>query len=190
MIEKLRTISLQIDILLDDLIQAYHLEKTVAPLRREHGVKPLKYTVTLDLVKNEKVLEVARMYIMRLLTQKEKYGYLYFLNSQNLLIPLNVQFNGEMIIERLFYEEVLEAIHKLASEFACPETSMYELTRVELLYFFVMLMNREFNWVSVDYLLQGNKSHSLLVAHPSRRFNPVCTTGMSRESRLRFHLEA
>lgn len=131
-----------------------------------HKFLPFTSFVTLDLVKDPKVSAAARDYIFKLLQDKEKYGYLYFLNSQNLLIPLNVQFNGELVFEMCRHNSIVEEIDKMAKQFTCSSNELFfEITRIELLYFFTMLMNPHLNWIVVDSMLRCNKNHDYLIAN-------------------------
>ncbi|GFY38827.1 uncharacterized protein TNIN_3521 [Trichonephila inaurata madagascariensis] len=112
--------------------------------------------------------DAARDHIYKLLQNKETYGYLYFLNAQPLLVPLHVRFNAELIVDSCHYREIVAEIDRLAREFACPPSTFYDITRVELLYFFTLLVKPQLNWIQVNHLLRGNTHHDYLIAHPER----------------------
>jgi hypothetical protein len=168
MIDKLKHLLLPIDDFIDQIRCNHSLDDVVKPLRKRAPFKPFDYSVNLDIVKHPKVLQAARSFIIRIMTDKENLGYLYFLSNQHLTIPLNVQFNGELAIECNRYEQVVEAINDLAQEFACQNTLTYEITRVELLYFFIRLVNPHMNWITIDYILQCIKGHAHLISAPNR----------------------
>ncbi|GIY64792.1 uncharacterized protein CEXT_420531 [Caerostris extrusa] len=129
--------------------------------------KAFDFSVTLELVQNETVKKAAKTYIYRLLAEKEKFGYLYFLLNQRMAVPLDVQFNGELVIESENFDQVVETIEKMAQEFNC-NTKIFEVTCVELLYFFTMLVNPYVKWIAVDYVLQCARTHAYLISAPDR----------------------
>lgn len=126
--------------------------------------------ITLELVKTPEIVEKAKAYIETLLNNKQEYGYLYFLAQQNLYVKLDVRFNGETLIECSRYDEVVAAIDKLAEHWFDIKTLSYEITRVELLYFFVLLINPHLSWITVDFILHNTnrKGHAHLIAAPNR----------------------
>lgn len=172
MIEILKKLKLDVDILLDTLIREENLEEIISRCRcPQTSFGSLLNQVPLNLVRDEKILKVARKYISRLLGDTHKYGYLYFLSSKRLIVPLNIQLHAKTVIQCCWHGPILQVIHHSAKEFACEHTVKYQITCLELLYFFVRLMNREFSWISVDYLLQGAVRHALLVGNPTRRLD-------------------
>lgn len=164
MIDDLSRIRLRVDEWIDGLIREENLQCTLEKFKTLRAFKPLKYGVTVELVKDPEVARVARKHILRLMEERERCGYLYHLNRQRLFKPLDLRFDAEPAVESKRYNAVLEALHQLASEFARPDTTLHDITRMELVYFFVLAINRECTWVTVDYVLQGTKSHGLLVA--------------------------
>lgn len=79
MYEKLATCVLPVDDLLKELYEKESLHREMDYINKKLGNYPVKRLVTLDLVKNAKIDNVARKYIATLLQEKEKYGYVYFL---------------------------------------------------------------------------------------------------------------
>lgn len=75
-----------------------------------------------------------------------------------------------MGIECARYDLVMDKLDKLAMQWASKKTMVNEITRVELLYFFLLVLNPDMNWVIVDFLLQGSnrKGHAHLIAAPKR----------------------
>lgn len=126
--------------------------------------------ITLALVQDKKIKKSVEQYITDLLTYKEKYGFLYFLNTQKLLIPLHLVFNGELVIDPSQYTEIKNEIYSLASLFSCPDKDIvfYKITLIEILYFLTILVNPHLNWITVDYILRGNKTHDYIISAKDR----------------------
>lgn len=149
----------------DDLItKSYRID--TSKYHKFHKFLPFTSRVTLNLVKEE--ASAARKYVLQLLQEKEQYGYLYFLNTKPLLVPLNLQFNPELVVDPEQYDEIVAEIDRLAKMFACPPSTLFEITRIELLYFFTLLVNEKLTWIAVDHLIRGNKSHDYLLSSPER----------------------
>ncbi|GIY03991.1 uncharacterized protein CDAR_304841 [Caerostris darwini] len=159
--------TLPIDILKRRVASDAQLKNIVKSLRKPNLFKAFEFSVTLELVQNETVKKAAKTYIYRLLAEKEKFGYLYFLLNQRMAVPLDVQFNGELVIESENFDQVVETIEKMAQEFNC-NTRIFEVTCVELLYFFTMLVNPYVKWIAVDYALQCARTHAYLISAPAR----------------------
>ncbi|GFQ65909.1 uncharacterized protein TNCT_575031 [Trichonephila clavata] len=169
MIKYLQKLWLPNDELIGHIRKNHHLDPSLFPSYTTP--KPFERLITLDIVQNKYVVEEAKEYIEHLLKNKEEYGYLYHLMKQNLYIQFDVKFNGELAIECAQYDQVVEAIDELAREWACKNSLMYEVTRLELLYFFILLMNPEINWTTVDFLLQGTKGHAHLIAARAKQLS-------------------
>ncbi|GFQ84254.1 uncharacterized protein TNCT_539821 [Trichonephila clavata] len=169
MIKYLQKLWLPNDELIAHIRRNHHLDPSLFP--RYTTPKPFERRITFDIVQNKYVVAAAKEYIEHLLKNKEEYGYLYHLMKQNLYIQFDVKFNGELAIECARYDQVVEAIDELAREWACKNSLMYEVTRLELLYFFILLMNPEINWATVDFLLQGTKGHAHLIAARAKQLS-------------------
>lgn len=126
--------------------------------------------ITLPLVTNKNVREVVQKYISELIVNKKEYGYLYFLNTQKLMIPLHLNFNAELVIDPINYKSIIEELHSLASLFSCPikDNLYYEITLIEILYFLTILVNPTLNWITVDFVLRGNRTHDYLISFKDR----------------------
>ena len=125
---------------------------------------PFKNLVTVDLVNDSTARLLAMRYILKLLENKEKYGYLYFLADQaRLSVPLKINLLGaEIIVEN---DGVVSTIEKIAKMFMCSQHKQYHaITCVELLYFFVHLVNTHLNYIQIDYMIRCIKSHQHLIA--------------------------
>lgn len=166
MIESLRRLDIPNDQLIRRLQSQHKLEFKGISCRQA----PFARKITLELVKNPLAIKAAEEYIRQLLTHKSEYGYLYHLMNQNLYMKLDVRFNGEMAIECARFEQVVVALNEMAKKWGCEYSVLYEITKVELLYFFLLLINPQLNWITVDFILQGTnrKGHGHLIAAPHR----------------------
>lgn len=154
----------------DELVHVLRANINVSPFLKLHTFEPLRSYVTLSLVEDPHIRKTAKIYILELIRNKSHYGFLYHLHSQKLLIPLNLYFNSELILDPLHHYPIMEAIQNIARDVFCPhkENKMYDITKIELLYFFTLLANYHLNWVTVDHILGCNRSHGYLVASPKR----------------------
>ncbi|GFS30441.1 uncharacterized protein TNIN_160201 [Trichonephila inaurata madagascariensis] len=90
--------------------------------------------------------------------------------KQNVYIQFDVKFNGELVIECARYDQVVDAIDELAREWACKNSLTYEVTGLEL-FFFILLINPEINWMTVDFILQRTKGHAHLIAARAKQLS-------------------
>lgn len=152
----------------DELIDEFRKNlKDIQKYTKFHNFTPFQSYVTLNLI--HYVGEVyVKKYIMKLLNEKEKYGYLYYLYNKNLKVPLDIKFKSNLIIDREDSDRIIYEIDKIARIFYLPNDFRYQITRLEILYFYALLINPSLNWISLDYLLKGNELHSYLIASPSR----------------------
>lgn len=158
-------LKLPVDILLE---KSFRNHLNVCKFVKFHKFLPFSSFVTLDLVRDEEVRRAAQDYISKLMLEKEQYGYLYFLNSKRLLIPLNLQFNADLAVDPENFDEIVAEIDTLARLFACPSNQIFEITRIELLYFMILLVNPKLTWIAVDHYVRGNRNHAYLIAAPNR----------------------
>lgn len=165
MIEYLSKLKLPID----DLLQKLYKEERLEAIVRQYMCPKKNSVVTLHLVRDNTLQRVARHYITQLLSNREKYGYLYFLSAENLRIPLAVEYKGDLCVEQP--EQVELALEELAQEFATVGTVMYNITMVELLYFFIRLVKPSLSWIALDYSLQCARSHAHLIISPNRPYS-------------------
>ena len=170
MYEKLATCFLPIDDLLKELIQKESLERELQFIKDRPSNYPVNHLVTLDLVTQPKIRNVAQKYISKLLENKEKYGYIYYLSGKKMLIPLDIHFQGaEVFVNVADKNEIQAAIERIASEFACKNTLMYEITLMECYYFYIKLANSHLTWLAVESMLTNVKSHAHLIMSPYRK---------------------
>lgn len=166
MIEKLKQLRLANDDLITVIRQKYKLDIYKVPVCK----RPFERRLTLDVLKDAKYVEAAKEYIETLLKNQYKYGYLYYLMNVKLRVPLDVRFNGEMAIECGRYDLIVEKLDEMARQWGKTESLVNEITRLELLYFFILVLNPDMNWITVDFMLQGTNRRGLahLIAAPDR----------------------
>lgn len=152
----------------DDLIDEFRMHlKDVQKYTKYHSIKPFQSYVTLNLI--HYVGEFyAQKYIIKLLNEQEKYGYLYHLYYKNLKIPLDIRFNSYLILDREDSDRIIYEINKIARNFYSTNDFRYHITRLELLYFYTLLINPYLTWITLDYLVKGNRLHSYLIGSLNR----------------------
>lgn len=152
----------------DNLIDEFRAQlKDVQKYTKFHNIKPFQSYITLSLIYY--VGEIyAQKYIMKLLNDQEKYGYLYYLYYKNLKLPLDIKFNSYLLLDREDSGRITYEINKIAKSFYSTSDFRYEITRLELLYFYTLLVNPFLTWITLDYLVKGNRLHSYLIGSPNR----------------------
>lgn len=170
MIEKLSKLHLPVDNLFKELYGKESLDPIIKSLQLCN--KP-QNNITSRLVSHTKIVATAKRYIWILLQEKERFGYLYFLNAQHMIIPLDVQFKGELFIDPNEKEIIIDALDEMASKFACRGTVMHQITKIELFYFFIRLVNLNMTWLEIEYRLQSMKWHAHLLISPDRKYTWV-----------------
>lgn len=170
--EKLAHCYLPVDDLLKEMVETESLEREMQFITPRFGTHPVDRLVTLDLVTNKKIVNVARKYISKLLGNREKYGYIYYLYNQRMLHPLNVRFQGvEVFVDWIDKEEIVAAMEKLASEISCKMTMMHDITMMELYYFFIRLVNPHLTWIAVESMINSVRGHAHLIMSPERKYS-------------------
>lgn len=165
-IEYLRDKLLPIDILIKD---KYRNQCNLSNYIKPHkSLKNVNY-VTWKLVQDYE--ETANDYIVYLIQHERTHGYLYFLRKQQMLIPLTINYNADLIVDPANNEDIRNKIDDIAAKFGCVNSKMYDITRLELIYFFTLLVNPNLNWITLDYLIRGNRFHSYLLGAPNRKVN-------------------
>lgn len=155
----------------DDFMDRVRQPLDLTKLTSQAPLKPFQSLVTLNLVQNPSVMEAARNYIVQLIKDKENLGYLYHLDTKPMIMPLDIQLNYEVIVECKFSNEIKRAIDDLAAEMFCRESTTHRITQLELLYFFIRLVNPDLNWITVDHIMQGCKHHAHLIAFKAKQYS-------------------
>jgi hypothetical protein len=176
MIEKLNKLRLPVDDLMKRFREStypYNDHSCQKCSRNKH----VPNVVTLALIKRK--TSEAKEYVTKLLEDKERYGYLYYLNGKKMRVPLEVQFNAEFFVDCQEEDDVLKALEAIAARFAQRDTDMFEITKVELLYFFIRLINPRLSWMAVEHMLQCVKDQGHLIAskHRPHSWRYVCDDG-------------
>lgn len=155
---------------IDSLIQSFRADLKACQHVKFHKFHNFTSYVTLSLVSDSNVVRAAKNYIVELIRDKEKYGILYLLNTKKLVVPLHPTFNSELVVDPDHFNEIVSKIDEVAKDFSCPQktSQFYEITRIELLYFFTLLVNTHLNWIMLDHILRCNRTHDYLIAAPSR----------------------
>lgn len=147
----------------DELVKMFRDNIDISPFLKVHKIYPFTSYITHSLVSDPNIVKLAKKYIVELLRNKSKYGFLYHLNGQKLIIPLHFQFNGELIIDPQNYFAIVNIIQDIARDFSCPDNLVYEITKIELLYFFTLFVNIHLNWITIDHFLKCIKTHGYLI---------------------------
>lgn len=174
MYEKLARCYLPVDDLLKELYKTESLEREMQFITERYGTHPVDHLVTLDLVTNKKIANVAQKYISKLLGNQEKYGYIYYLNRQRMQQRLHVRFQGvEVFVDRFDKDEIVAEMEKLASKIACKITDMttYDITLIEIYYFFIRLVNPHLTWIAVESMINSVRGHAHLIMSPERKYS-------------------
>lgn len=170
MYEKLATCILPVDDLLKELVEKEALQREMRTMAKKAGNYPVSHLVTLDLVNHPKIRNAVRKYISTLLEEKEKYGYVYFLLDQRMMVPLDVRFRGiEVFSEYEHRDEIASAIDALASEFVCRNSLLFEITLMECFYCYIRLVNPHLTWMATESLLNNIRNHIHLIMSPDRK---------------------
>ena len=161
-----KTRRIHLDDLIDKEFRPYL--KQLEKFTKCHKLKPFRSYVTLNLI-HYVGENFAKKYISKLLNEQEKYGYLYYLHHKNLKIPLDIRLNGsDLVLDNMDFNKIMYEINKIALYFFAPGDSRFNITRLELIYFYTLLINPYLNWITIDYLVKGNRFHSYLLASPKR----------------------
>lgn len=118
--------------------------------------------VTLQLVLDFKI--TANYHIKELINNTLNYGSLHHLAQTQNFIHLNVNYLSFPLIEIEKREEIMKEIENIASIFYKPNTLLFNVTCLELLYFFAVLVNPNYNWITIDYISNCNKNHQYVMS--------------------------
>lgn len=113
------------------------------------------YMVTPGLIKQFKLQAIQHVKSI-----KKNNGYLYRLvaNHQKTFYYVQFDFESFPLIEEKI--KVMGAIRDLAQEISCKDSLEFDATCLYLLYFYGVLANPTSNWITMDYLTNGNKYHA------------------------------
>lgn len=104
----------------------------------------------------------ARSHIQHLLDNGKEYKTLYWLNDNiNLFNKMEINYDEFM----LMYDKqnILDTIERIATEFFPKDTLKFKITCLYLIYFYALLVNKNYSWILMDYLNFGNKHHQYFI---------------------------
>lgn len=144
---------------IDALIQkqasknAYDLSQ----LRTESRIWKKMYDVTPELV--DAFGNEGLNHLKAIREKKGTYDYLYFVaeNSDQWYNAPHFEYQQFPLLKRR--ECVLSRVKKLAHKVAKENTNEFDATCLYLLYFYALLVNPSLNWITIDYLANGNRYH-------------------------------
>lgn len=154
-LEYLKASKLKKDVLVDEIkFQNANLTKYY---RRNNAIKQFN-DVTMNLVRDFK--HRANKYIDHLRANKHDYGTLYLLANSNTFNLLYIEYCTFPLIHQPEKKSIIQEIEKMASATNALE---FKITCLELLYFYALLVNPDYNWVIIDYISNGNKNHQYVM---------------------------
>lgn len=102
----------------------------------------------------------AKRYVRQIKASPSVYGYLYFVAENSGQWHTAPHFDYMHFPLMKHQQCVLSRIKKLALETGSkPNTNEMDATCLYLLYFYALLINPSLNWITVDYLSNGNRYH-------------------------------
>ena len=146
----------------------YHNSNLPKYYKRNSAFKQFN-NVTLQLVLDFKV--PAKAHIDQLLNNKLEFGTLYHLEKVYKFNSLYIEYENFPLIEP--NENIMKEIKDIAVKFFHENTTSYNITCLELLYFFALLVNPTYNWIIIDYLSNGNKTHQYIIS--TETYSKQCT---------------
>lgn len=117
--------------------------------------------VTLQLVLDFSIL--AKSHIDELIHNPLQYGTLYSLAKITKFNNMYIDYSIFPLIDQEKRDDIMKEINFLAMKFYPKNTLLYSITCLELLYFFALLVNPSHNWITIDYLSNGNKNHQYIL---------------------------
>lgn len=127
--------------------------------RRNNAMKQFN-DITLQLVQDFK--HRAHIYIKHLMANPHDYGILYLLAENKTFNLLYIEYTTFPLINQPEKKAIMKEIEAMASSY-CTDPLRYKITCLELLYFYALLVNPEYNWVIMDYISYGNKNHQYVI---------------------------
>lgn len=123
--------------------------------------------VTLQLVRDYR--NQAKVYINHLIANKHEYGILYLLGKAKTFNILYIEYCTFPLVHQIDKKEIMKEIETMASKHFENDPLMHKITCLELLYFYALLVNPDYNWVIMDYISNGNKNHQYVMLYRHRQ---------------------
>lgn len=147
----------------DDLIENVKFQNpNLINYHRRNNALPMFNDISLKLVKD--FAHYAHAYVRHLISNKFEFAILYYLAKEKTFTSLYIEYMTFPLVNQPEKKEIIKEIEKMALVFYenshCVE---YKITCMELLYFYALLINPDYNWVIMDYINNGNKNHQYLV---------------------------
>lgn len=153
----------------DDLISQIHFQNPNLKnyYRRNNAMKQFN-DITLQLIRDFK--HRANLYVNHLIANKHDYGILYLLAENKTFNFLYIEYTTFPLIHQQEKKTIIKEIETIASNY-CTNPLQYKITCLELLYFFALLVNPDYNWVIMDYISYGNKNHQYIMLNYHNKHN-------------------
>lgn len=154
-LKMLKRCNLKIDRLIDYTCHKY--QAILARFRKPNAAFGDFNNVTIELVQEFK--DEAKEHVRHILRNKSEYGYLYNLIGQKELFNTVVFEHGNFSLLSPQCELVIKRVESIAETIHAREKAEFPATCLYILYFFARLVNPAKNWITIDYLTNGNVFH-------------------------------
>lgn len=144
---------------IDTLIQTVASKRAyeIGQLRTESRIWKKMYDVTPDLL--DVFEKEGRNHLKVIKENIGTYGYLYFVAEHSNQWYNAPHFDYQQFPLMKHRECVLSRVKKMAHTVAKENTNEIDATCLYLLYFYALLVNPSLNWITIDYLANGNRYH-------------------------------
>lgn len=106
----------------------------------------------------------AKSHIENLINNTSKYGILYSLAKVTKFNTLYIDYTTFPLIDQRDHDTIMNEIKNIANKFYAENTYLYNITCLELIYFFSVIVNPSYNWITMDYLSNSNKTHQYVIS--------------------------
>lgn len=118
--------------------------------------------ISLQLVLDFKI--GAKTHVETLMDNSLYYGTLYYLANQKLFNMLYIDYLTFPLIVQEERDCILKEIQNIAVIYFKKGSMFYDITCLELLYFFALIVNPNYNWITMDYISNCNKMHQYVIS--------------------------
>lgn len=117
--------------------------------------------ITLQLVKDFK--SYAESHVKFLMNNKQEYGILYLMAFSKQFNLVHIEYTNFPLISQKEKKNIMKEIEEIAQTINNKNNLLYSITCIELLFFYALLVNPEYNWVIMDYISFANKNHQYVI---------------------------